>query len=119
MPRRVTPRPLLQSFFMFIQKGNRKEEITNRKTRWNQDWQIFYSVSENIDLYASKFSVVCPVGVRMDESTKKGAWQRKEQDARRAGVDGVYGGWRARKLGKWRGFFVGCIPAETGGKNQA
>lgn len=53
--------------------------------------------------------------VRMDESVKKRAWQRKEQDARRAGVGGVYGGWRARKLGKLRGFFMVCISAEKGG----
>jgi len=49
--------------------------------------------------------------MKMDESMGKGAWQRKEQDARRAGVDEgireLAGG--KKKLGKWRGFCMVCI----------
>lgn len=42
-------------------------------------------MSGSIDPCASEFSVVCPVG-KTGESMEKGAWQRKERGARRAGA---------------------------------
>lgn len=46
------------------------------------------------------------------------AWKRERGNGRSGahaalGLVGVYGGWRARELGRWRGVFMVCISVEA------